>query len=643
MKNKPKNPFDYDHDQSIDILNEELYHKNKKYSQKKRRAIHERNIQIENDFDDNFDELLRVKKKRVLPTSLFKKIFFVTLFFFVFTAVVAFFSLYQGKKEVSDNLISMEILGQPFVDGGEKLELKVRLQNFNEKSLQLPDLVLSYPKDSNTNGGEVFLRRSLKDIKQNQRVDETFFVNLFGQEGDIRNIKAVLEYRIEGSSSIFVKEAMHKVAIRSTPTYLSMRGPKSLVENQDIILNIDVSSNSTKQLNDLLLSVNYPLGFEFISSNREPNFGNHTWHFSSVTNEKESLEIVGRLSALPGEGQSFHAKLGKQDRSQPNKIETVFNSSVHSVDVEQSFILINMQLNDDADGNVVIRGGDDIDLVIEYENTLTETLADAQITLDINGDLYSPEGLFVSRGDFNSNTNRITWNKNSLEALDFLDPGETGRVRVSIPTRDLVSETGTISNPNFSVNVNVSATELNGNVREAVNVASSKVHANSDIELDAKTLHFSGPFKNKGEVPPKIGRETEYTITLEAKNSSNDIAGAKVVTFLPPYVTWLGNIAPSVERQKVSYNETTREILWDIGALKSGVGFGDIRSKQMSFQISALPSLPHVGENLDLTKEIIFTGKDVFTGTHLSFKKRASTTRLNHDPDAELSDGRVAQ
>jgi hypothetical protein len=373
----------------------------------------------------------------------------------------------------------------------------------------------------------------------------------------------------------------------------------------------------------------YPLGFEFIRSNLKPKFGLHTWYFPNLTDEKQSIEIVGKLSALPGQGQSFHASLGKQNALKQNSIETIFNKVTHTVDVQQSFITADIDVNNKGSNDITIKGGDEVDVNINFKNTLSKTLSDVQIVAHIDGELYTPEGIRIQNGDFDSNTKRIVWNKSNMEQLEFLEPGEEGELSFALHTRELVGALGAIKNPTLELLIDVSATEINGKVREAFGVSKAVISANSDLKLITKTLYKDGPFQNKGPIPPRVGKKTQYTITLQVTNSSNEIENAKVTTFLPPYVTWLNHVAPSVERQSISYNETTREVVWDLGTLKSGLGIGVANPKQVSFQIDALPSLSHVDENLNLTKDIILSGKDSFTGVKLNYKKSPLSTKIS--------------
>ncbi len=633
---------------SIDALERDLYDPQQDFDQRTRRKIHGRDIDLEQDFrDEDFDALAKKRPKRKLPVSFFKKIFFVALMFFVVTAVIAFVSLYKGTQSVSDDLISMEILGQPFVDSGEVLELRVRVQNFNQKSLELPDLVLSYPKDSALEADPVFLRRSLENIGTGERVSEEFDITLFGQEGDIRELTATLEYRIEGSSSIFIKEFEHEVIIRSTPTQVSITAPKEIVRNQQLDLLVDISSNSTNQINDTLLKVNYPRGFEFISADPAPDFEDNIWYFDNVTNEKDRIVLSGRLAALEGQGQSFNVEFGKQNQNQKNQIETIFNALVHTIDVQKSFITADLRVDRQVpDGEVIIRGGDNVDVEITFENTLDEILKDVILEVTLDGGLYDPSTdsfIRVLDGFFNSNIDTITWDKTTLDALEFLEPGERGTVSFTVETPKLVSQTGALENPELNIAVNVSGIEINGKTRNAESVARAEIVANSDIQLIGKVTHYDGPFKNYGPMPPRINTATSYTVTLQAINSSNDLEDATIKTFLPSYVTWLNSIAPSVERNNVSYNTTTREVTWNLGSLESGVGIGTKNPRQLSFQIEVLPSLSQVGEKVDVTDDIIFSGTDSFTGAELSFRKTSLSNRLENDSSEVGADGKITQ
>ena len=627
----------------IDALDRELYDPAKKHGQRARRRIHGRDIELEHDFtDDEYDKLINARAKYSLPTSLFKKIFFAVLMFFLVTVVIAVISLYEGKKTVSEDLIAMEILGQPFVDGGEELELEVRIQNFNEQDLQLPDLVLSYPKDSAVDAERVFLRRSLQDIGQQQRVTEEFDLVLFGQEGDIRSIDATLEYRIEGSSSIFIKEFSHDVIIRSTPTQVLIDAPDSIVRNQELVFGIDIASNSTSQVNNTALKVTYPRGFEFLRSNIDPDFNNNTWYFSNIDQDVERIEFTGRLSALEGQGQSFNIEFGKQNQFNKNQIETVFNSIVHTIEIQKSFIDARLIVNNSTESTSNIRGGNSFEVRVDYENTLDEPLDNVVIEVNLDGELYDRNKITTQDGFYNSSNRSVVFDGSTSDRLERLEPGERGQVRFTVGTKPLVGASGILSNPSVELLTQVTATEQNGNNREARGVSGHTVLANSDIAVIPKLLYYEGAFENNGPVPPRANFATTYTLMFQVSNSSNDVSNAELTTTLPNYVEWNNNIAPSVERNNVSYDRSSRKLTWKLDDLAAGLGTGTVQPRQLSVQIELTPSLSQVGADLELTGEMLLSGFDEFTETQLNFRKNPISNNLQ-EARAPTASGRVTE
>lgn len=628
--------------QSIDTLNEKLYHRNAEFDNKERRHIHGKKIDLEHDFDDSeLDALLEKKPRTKLPKSLFKKFFIAAVIFFIGAVTVAILSLVGSSTTVSKDLISMEILAQPLVDGGEQLELQVRIQNFNEQILELPDLILSYEKDSYIAGNEVFLRRSLDDIPKTGRTSEEFNITLFGQEGDIRNIRATLEYRIEGSSSIFVKETDHEVIIRSTPTKLAIKAPDTLTKNQEITFDFNLASNSIDPVSNGLLRVEYPDGFEFISSNIDPNYSNNIWEFSSLDEIGETISVTGRLSALEGQGQSVRAFFGKQNATARKELETIFNTTLHTVNIERPFIETVMEINGKDDSVVAVRSGGEIRGAVEFTNKLDERLKDISLVLHLDGTLYDPKTVLSFDGFYDSNASTITWNQGVSDNFAFLESGQSGTLSFTIKVPDLID--GIDIDPSLILSLDIGAVQNDGTVLSAKTVSRTEVRANSDIQVVAGVTYHSGAFTNVGSMPPRVGSETQYTVNLNLINSSNDVKDAKLRTFLPSYVKWLGEISPSGERSNISYNPATREVIWSLDELKKGLGVGSTSPREASFQVSVLPSISQLGRAPDLTTDIVLLGTDSFTDVELSFTKRPLTTRLVNDISNVGQDGKVVE
>jgi hypothetical protein len=283
-----------------------------------------------------------------------------------------------------------------------------------------------------------------------------------------------------------------------------------------------------------------------------------------------------------------------------------------------------------------------MEVVIAYENTLDDALQNIALTLQLDGDIYDPSRISLLNGFYNSSENNILFDETTASKLSSLSPGEKGELRFTLFGQDLVSAAAVLANPFVNLSLDVEATGVGGKTEQAFAVASHIVRANSDISVVPKSQYYEGPFKNNGPVPPRVNTETTYTLTFQVINSSNEIKNAELTTLLPNYVDWMNAVAPSVERTKVSYDTTTRKLTWALGDLRAGLGVGTSEPRELSVQVRVTPSAIAVGDSLDLTKDIILKGTDVFTGADLSYKKTPISNRLQNR-NAIGADGRVVQ
>src|SRR3989338_824025 len=101
---------------------------------------------------------------------------------------------------------------------------------------------------------------------------------LFGEQGSVRQMKISLEYRVEGSNAIFLKDKFFEVSINSTPIDLLIGAPSEISSNQDINLDVKATLNATKPASKILLKVDYPIGFQFVKAIPAPSSGNNIWN-----------------------------------------------------------------------------------------------------------------------------------------------------------------------------------------------------------------------------------------------------------------------------------------------------------------------------------------------------------------------------
>ena len=287
-----------------------------------------------------------------MKTSMFKNFFIGSLIFLILTLAYASYVFFAGGNTVSNDNIDISILGNNFVAGGEELSFIVGITNRNNSSLDLVDLVMEYPKGSSSREPDSSAstersRVSLGTIPAGAVHNENLKVVLFGEQGSLRPIKISIEYRVEGSNAIFVKEKPYEVTINSTPINLSVDGPVTISPNQDITLNVKVVQNATRPASKILLKLDYPAGFQFKSSIPSPSLGNNIWSLGDLAPGTErSISIVGKmLDVFDGEEKTFHIRSGSQARADKSMIDVVFNSIMHKIIIKKPFIEAQLFVN----------------------------------------------------------------------------------------------------------------------------------------------------------------------------------------------------------------------------------------------------------------------------------------------------------
>jgi len=93
----------------------------------------------------------------------------------------------------------------------------------------------------------------------------------------------------------------------SDQVVLTIDGPTNSIFGATTTYTISYENNQNIKLNEAVLTVNYPAGFEFITSSKlASNAGNTEWNLGNITNQtKETLTITGRLYNTPNQEQSW--------------------------------------------------------------------------------------------------------------------------------------------------------------------------------------------------------------------------------------------------------------------------------------------------------------------------------------------------
>ncbi|MDP3957857.1 MAG: hypothetical protein Q8Q36_00120 [bacterium] len=579
-------------------------------------------------------------------SSFFRKFFLGSIAFFVISVAFALFMFYGGGNVVSNEKIGLSILGPAFTEGGNPFELQFDVKNGNREQIEYADLIIEYPKGATLAGDRdtVRQRKFLGEIGAGRSVSERATIVLFGEEGSERTVKATLEYRVQGSNAIFVKEASYLVQVKSSPLLLSAESQKEANSNQPFELSVETLANAEKVVENILLKVEYPSGFVFSSASPAPTYGNNVWRFGDLAKgARKKVSIKGTISGEDGEERSFRIYAGSASARDPGEIGVVYNSLLQTVAIKRPFLETELLLNGEAAREYVVGSDATLEGSIEWTNNLPNRVQDAEIYVKFVGDVLDESSVSATGAFYNSGDNTLSWNKDTTFSLGEVEGGANGTFSFSFKLLPLFSGNRLLfRNPELALEVGVRGRRLSeeGVPEDIAAVERKVIRVNSSVQLSSRALYRSGPFANTGPLPPRADKETTYAVTWTAVNSANDLSKAVVRTKLPSYVRFMSRTSP--EGEDVAYIQETREVVWNLGRLEQGTGI-ESASRQVSFQIGLTPSLSQVGTSPSLTGEIVFEGEDAFTRGGIVFSRSALTTRLLGDTGTTDADGIVTK
>lgn len=582
-----------------------------------------------------------------MKTSMFKKFFIFSIVFFILAVGYASYMFFAKGNTVSNNNIDISVLSNAFTAGGEEYPLLLEIVNKNNSSLELVDLVVEYPKSSQSSltQDSERMRVSLGTIPAGGVKNENLKLILYGEQGSTRQMRISIEYRVEGSNAIFVKEKFYEVSINSTPINLSVNAPTEISSNQDIALDVKASLNSTKPVSNMLLKVDYPIGFQFVKATPAPSLGNNIWSLGDIAPGAErSISILGKMvDVFDGEEKIFRVWSGSQSASDKSMIETVFNSFEHTVAVKKSSIEARLLVNGVYQREYAIDTKTSIQGQIQWKNNLDTKITDLEIRAKISGNAINRKGISVGQGFYNSSQDSIIWDKNSQNKFAEVNPDDSGAVSFSLSSLSLFSAAGGLL-PSPTINIDVSITgrqaQIGSDFVKLSNSETKTIKIISDLGLSNKALYYSGAFSNSGSIPPKVEQKTTYTVVWSLSNTANNISKAQVRSTLPSWVGFVGKFSPGSE--DLTFDANTKEIIWNIGSIPKGTGITGT-GREVSFQIEFTPSLSQVGTIPTILNNTILTGHDDFANVDVRVNKAALDTRLLNDSEFPSNGSRVIE
>lgn len=564
--------------------------------------------------------------------SVFTKIFLTAFVFFVASLGFAFYKFFGNNNETYSSTVEVSVIGPVSIGGGEVLSFDVIIQNKNPFPLQTVDMVIEYPEGTKTKDLQNDMprfREGLGDIQPNSVVKKTYTAVLFGEENQQKDIEARIEYRVPNSNAIFESKKNFAIALQSAPVRLVIDTVKEITSGQALNFDIRVESNSNTELENVLVTAEYPFGFNFSEATLNPTTGNNVWFFERLApQESKQFNVRGSLIGQNNEERVFRWNVGLGKPENKNEFAVKFTTIPNSVTLMRPFLALDLAIDGDfavdliRDGSTVVIGR------LTYTNNTGSVITEPRIILKLNGEVLDDPSVEVDGGFFNSSDNTITWDRvTKPDTFSQIDIGQTETLAFSFKSRELATRQAVYKNPEIVISAEIVGKRVGeDNVPENIDVDIAKrVKFKSDVRLSALTSRKVGPFEQSGPIPPKVENDTTYELTLDLTNSSNLLERGKVTAVLPPYVRWNNLIYP--ENEKVTFSPSSRTVTWDLGDVREHIGFID-PARSVKFLVTLNPSANQVGQMPALLSDLKFQGYDSFVKTDTVVSSQPPTTLI---------------
>ncbi len=530
------------------------------------------------------------------------------------------------------------------VDGGKASTFQIIVDNRNQASLQLADLIIDYPDGTrdpnNQTQALTHVRQSVGTIAAGQQVKSTASAIFYGQEGTQQTISVTLEYTLPGSNAIFQKQITANITIGSSPVSVNISAPSEAISDEPFGMDVTISNNSTGVIQNLVLQGQYPFGYSVSSSSPSAEVGGTLWRLGTLAQGASvTVHVQGSINGQDGDQRVFRFVAGTDADPTDTQVNTPFIIVPQTLTVRQPFISASIALNGQGGKTVPISGAQQVSGTITYQNNLTVPITDAQIVLTLVSPILDPNSVSSASGFYQSSNSTITWSKDQEPALASIAPGAQGTLQFMFST--LPPGQGGVAYINPVVDLNVSASGVRqgeSGVPETVSSAASmEADVASALVITAQAFHFSGPFPNTGPMPPVAEQTTTYSVVWTVTNSSNSIANATVSASLPTYVEFVAAQPGS----NITYDSGSRTVTWNIGDLNPGVGY-NLPSQSAAFQVSFLPSIDQVTQSPALTSDTRLTGQDRFAQVPINMSVSGPTISLTESGGYQSEMGMVA-
>lgn len=554
------------------------------------------------------------------------------LVFIIFTVAALGTWWYRLSRQVNDGQVVLELFGPTEATSGQEVSYRVSYGNNSLVEWQDVEVIFEPPsgftfKDTDAaldTSGRQYVAR-IGNLPPNEQ--RAFRVNgyLVGEQNESGLIKTqIVLTPVNFPSGAFTKETEITTAIVAFTLEMAVEASRDVAPGERIQVPIQVRNVGDEPLEGAYLKLGpgegITLAVEDPAFSPEFSVPNSRWQLPTI----QPLQTLTRTMAAYVEGPpggqlvlDVEAGIASQGKDfVQRRVQSVFQMSLSELAVEQEFLASKNEL--------VVQPSQKIDGVVRYRNSGNIGLKNAIVTLQFEGQGLDPASLRLPTGAYDSRTRRITWTAATVPALRLLQPQQEGELHVqfaTLPVESFPKSGDHTQNFTIVTTAAVDSPDLPTPVGQTRQVFSDRfvMSVATAVDLRAEVLYDDGRLGifSTGPHPPQVGKETTYTLRLQAGSLLNDLGTTRVTATIPDGVRYTGKHFRTAG--ELDFNDRTGEIAWSLPLLNAGTG--RLRPhEELQLQVSVTPAEHLLGSKIELLHNLRIEGVDQFTESTVQYE-----------------------
>lgn len=545
------------------------------------------------------------------------------------TLIAAGIFFKAGGWLFSPENVQVVVTGPKRAESNESVEYVIRYENNNWVDLDNAELIVTYPEffrfesgsDFQVSGTRAVL--TLGTVKKSSLNSITIKGSFQSLQDQVALFTATLRAAPAGVSSRVDTEYQYSIAVESSAVVVELSVPPQAGDGQFADYVATYRNESAETISNLSLVIDYPNGFTYREATPSPSRDENVWNLPALApGESGMVTIRGILTGAQGDVKRILARVGVRQGD---------GSLLSYAEIERQTRIIAsplaiIQKIGDGSEKKSVAPGEDLSYRLLFRNDGDIGLRDLIVTVDLDPKYFNVSTIKLGGGGtYNIAKQQVIFRAADREGLALIEPGKGGEISFSVSVREDLPSYG-------QANVELESVARIDSPDVPTPIGANKIVASNRIAFKVKTTptlqlagyHFDG-YGNSGPMPPVVGQETTYTLSLHAASTMNALEDARVVLSVPGQVRYVKT--HSVSQGTVVYNDRTGEIFWNIGTLAPGAG----KMLGLAIQIGFTPDPSQANDEARLVNSAFLSGKDIWSGEAVRTELPAKLTNLSED------------